>query len=102
MTGLCPLTTFDGTALYVPGAEPDEAAVAARTQQYFAPYHVALSAQLARLKERHGQVVLYDCHSIRSRVPRLFDGQLPQFNLGTFSGKSCAPRLRAGVIMARS
>jgi formiminoglutamase len=74
--------------------------VAARTQQYFAPYHAALSAQLARLKDRHAQVVLYDCHSIRSRVPRLFEGQLPQFNLGTFSGKSCDSRLREAVTRA--
>jgi N-formylglutamate deformylase len=99
-TGLCPVTTFDGTALYKPGAEPDAAAVATRTQQYFAPYHAALSAQLARLKDRHGQVVLYDCHSIRSRVPRLFEGQLSQFNLGTYSAKSCDSRLREAVTRA--
>ncbi|HEV2700375.1 MAG TPA: N-formylglutamate deformylase [Steroidobacteraceae bacterium] len=96
-TGLCPLTTFDGTALYAPGAEPDAQAIAARTREYFAPYHAALSAQLARLQQRHRDIVLYDCHSIRSRVPRLFAGELPQFNLGTYSGQSCDPRLREAV-----
>ena len=93
-TGLCPLTTFDGTPLYRPGLEPDQDAVAARTRQYFTPYHAALAAQLARLQARHPRVVLYDCHSIRSHVPRLFPGELPQFNLGTHSGASCDPRLR--------
>ena len=96
-TGLCPITTFDGTALYTGGAEPDAHAIADRTAQYFAPYHAALTAQLARLQGRHRDVVLYDCHSIRSRVPRLFAGELPQFNLGTNEGRSCDPRLRAAV-----
>jgi N-formylglutamate deformylase len=96
-TGLCPVTTFDGAALYRPGAEPDAASVAFRTRTYFAPYHAALSAQLARLQARHRRVVLYDCHSIRSHVPRLFPGELPQFNLGTHSANSCDPQLRETV-----
>jgi formiminoglutamase len=96
-TGLCPLTTFDGVALYAPGAQPDEAAIAVRIRDYFLPYHAAVSAQLSRLQGRHGAIVLYDCHAIRSRVPRLFSGELPQFNLGTNSGSSCDPRLRAAV-----
>jgi N-formylglutamate deformylase len=99
-TGLCPVTTFDGTPLYLPGCEPDAAAVAERSRRYFAPYHEALASQLARLKAHHGHVVLYDCHSIRSRVPRLFEGELPQLNLGTHSGQSCDPQLRAVVTRA--
>lgn len=96
-TGLCPLTTFDGAPLYVPGAEPDAQGIAARTRDFFAPYHAALGAQLARVQQRHRDVVLYDCHSIRSRVPRLFAGELPQFNLGTHGGRSCDPRLREAI-----
>ncbi|HTC52942.1 MAG TPA: N-formylglutamate deformylase [Steroidobacteraceae bacterium] len=96
-TGLCPVTTFDGAALYAPGEEPHDAAIAARIRDYFLPYHAALSAQLSRLKARHGAIVLYDCHAIRSRVPRLFQGELPQFNLGTHNGGSCDPRLRESV-----
>ena len=99
-TSLCPLTTFDGTALYRPGAEPDAAAVAQRIREYFDPYHAVLGQQLARLMARHREIVLYDCHSIRSRVPRLFSGELPQFNLGTHEGRSCDPRLRAAVAQA--
>jgi N-formylglutamate deformylase len=96
-TGLCPVTTFDGTALYAPAAEPTARAIAVRTGEYFQPYHAALRAQLARLQALHSDIVLYDCHAIRSRVPRLFPGELPQLNLGTHSGRSCDPRLRESV-----
>jgi N-formylglutamate deformylase len=96
-TELCPTTTFDGEPLYrkddtLPAAESD-----ARRQQYFEPYHRAVQAQLVRLRAQHRAVVLYDCHSIRSHVPRLFDGTLPHFNLGTFNGASCAPALTARI-----
>jgi formiminoglutamase len=82
-TGLCPLTTFDNQPLYQPGQEPEEAEILRRREMYFAPYHDALASQIARLRTRHGTVVVYDAHSIRSRIPHLFDGELPQFNLGT-------------------
>ena len=89
-TGLCPLTTFDNQPLYHPGREPDADAIAQRRDTYFAPYHAALGAQIARLRQRHGTVVVYDAHSIRSHIPHLFDGELPQFNLGT-AGPSGTP-----------
>jgi len=95
-TGLCPIETFDGETLY-PGPAPDETEIAARRRRYFDPYHAALEAEIARLKARHGSIVLYEAHSIRSRVPRLFDGDLPNFNLGTNSGESCAPALTNAV-----
>ena len=82
-TGLCPLTTFDNQPLYPPGREPDAAEIARRRDTYFAPYHAALTAQIARLRQHHDTVVVYDAHSIRSHIPHLFDGELPQFNLGT-------------------
>lgn len=81
-TGLCPLTTFDNQPLYRDGCEPDAAEIARRRDTYFAPYHAALAAEIARLHADHGTVVMYDAHSIRSRIPHLFDGELPQFNLG--------------------
>lgn len=95
-TELCPTTTFDGDPLYR-GAGPDAAEIARRRALYFSPYHVALEAELKRLKALHGRVVLYDAHSIRSRVPRLFDDLLPHLNIGTNGGTSCAPELRAAV-----
>jgi len=96
-TDLCPTTSFDGEPLYEPGAEPDDASVAQRRTLYFEPYHAALGAELKRLRERHPKVVLYDCHSIRSVIPRLFDGELPNFNIGTNAGASCDPALTAAV-----
>ena len=96
-TELCPLTTFDGEPLYRPGEEPDDAEIAERRERFFAPYHAALAAELERLRARHGKVVLYEAHSIRSRVPRLFEGELPNFNIGTNAGASCDPALTAAV-----
>ncbi len=95
-TGLCPVTTFDGEPLYT-DAGPDEAEIDRRRIAYFDPYHTALSAELDRLREQHDRVVLYDAHSIRSRIPRLFDGELPQFNIGTNGGMTCDPALTHAV-----
>ncbi|WP_298214923.1 N-formylglutamate deformylase [Acidocella sp.] len=95
-TGLCPVESFDGEPLYR-GPAPDAAEIARRRALWFTPYHAALRGEIARLRARHARIVLYDCHSIRSRIPRLFAGELPQFNIGTNDGKSCAPALAAGV-----
>jgi formiminoglutamase len=96
-TGLCPTTTFDGELLYRGGAVPSDEDVAARRGTYFEPYHRAVSREITRLRARHHAVVLYDCHSIRSQIPRLFTGLLPNFNIGTFSGASCAPELTHAI-----
>lgn len=96
-TGLCPLTTFDGEPLYREGEEPDEAEIAARRERWFDPYHAALAAEIARLKRLHNRVVLYDCHSIRSRISRLFSGDLPEMNVGANGGTSAAPALVAAI-----
>jgi len=99
-TELCPTTTFDGEPLYRAGAAPGTAEIAARRATYFEPYHRAVGEELARLRAEHGRIVLYDCHSIRSQVPRLFTGTLPHYNLGTFSGASCAPALSERIEVA--
>jgi len=96
-TELCPATTFDGEPLYRPGQAPDEAEIAERRRLYFDPYHAALRAEIARLRGSFPRVVVFDAHSIRSRIPRLFEGELPVFNLGTNSGESCDPALREAV-----
>ncbi|RIV75551.1 N-formylglutamate deformylase [Pelagerythrobacter aerophilus] len=95
-TELCPTSTFDGDSLYR-GGGPDTAEIERRKQAFFEPYHAALSAEIERLRALHGRVVLYDAHSIRSHVPRLFDGELPQFNIGTNGGATCAPELESAV-----
>ena len=96
-TELVPTTSFDGEPLYRPGLEPDPTEIAERRRLYFDPYHAALSAEIARLREKHRRVGLFDAHSIRSVIPRLFDGELSVFNLGTNSGASCSPRLRETI-----
>lgn len=96
-TELCPTRAFTGEAIYRAGAAPDAAQVAQRLQQYWQPYHAALQGELDRLRARHGWVVLWDGHSIASRLPWLFDGRLPDLNLGTAGGTSCAPELRDAV-----
>lgn len=96
-TELCPTTTFDGDPLYAHGAAPNVAVVAWRRTRWFDPYHAALAGEIARLRERHARIVVYDCHSIRSRIPRLFDGELPVFNIGSNDGATCDPGLRDRV-----
>jgi formiminoglutamase len=96
-TELVPTTTFDGDPLYRAGLAPDPAEIAERRHLYFDPYHAALTAEIARLREKHERVALFDAHSIRSRIQRLFAGELPVFNLGTNSGASCSPELRDAV-----
>lgn len=95
-TELCPTTTFDGEPLYR-DAVPDASQIADRRSRYFDPYHETIRAEIARLRAQHRAVVLYEAHSIRSVVPRLFDGALPNFNIGTNDGKSCSPQLTLAV-----
>jgi formiminoglutamase len=94
-TGLVPTTDFDGRPLWV--SEPTEEEIAARRRNYHTPYHDALSSEIDRVRALHGVAILYDCHSIRSRIPFLFEGTLPDFNIGTSGGQSCAPELEATV-----
>ena len=96
-TGLCPLESFDGEPLYKSGTEAGPAELLRRRTEYFDPYHAALKAELERKRTESGCVVLYDAHSIRSRLARLFDGELPQFNIGTNNGMTCAPDLTTAI-----
>jgi formiminoglutamase len=98
-TELCPLSTFDGRPLYRKSSEPTPDEISDRRGRYFLPYHGALVDEIARLKITHRHVVLYDAHSIRSHVPRLFDGELPVFNVGTNTGASCDGALGSAVAM---
>ena len=97
-TTLCPLTDFDGAPIWTTGQEPSPDEVEARRQAWHAPYHAALRAEIDRVRARHGIAVVYDCHSIRSRIPFLFDGLLPVFSIGTNGGVTCAPAIEAAVI----
>ncbi|MCY4153020.1 MAG: N-formylglutamate deformylase [Aestuariivita sp.] len=96
-TSLCPTTDFDGNRIYHDDEEPDEIEIEWRQQAYHAPYHAAITKQIQRVRAIHGFAILYDCHSIRSRLPFLFEGELPDFNIGTNFGHTCAPDLEAVV-----
>ncbi|MES2296498.1 MAG: N-formylglutamate deformylase [Pseudomonadota bacterium] len=97
-TGLCPIDTFGSAALYLPGQQPDEAQVRERLERYWRPYHNQLRAELERLLAIHGRVVLWDAHSIASKVPRFFEGKLPDLNFGTADGASCAPQMQDAIV----
>lgn len=89
-TGLFPETLFDGSPTFRAGQAPDEAVRQRDLRQIWQPYHDQLAQELARLKQRFGYALLFDAHSIASVIPRLFDGQLPDINLGTNDGASCS------------
>lgn len=103
-TGLCPETLFDGTPLYKTDTPLSDDEIDERRGHYWEPYHAKLAEELARIRDAYGYALLYDAHSIASRVPRLFEGRLPVLNLGTARGISCAPRLESTIaaILRRS
>ncbi|NMG46238.1 N-formylglutamate deformylase [Aromatoleum toluvorans] len=96
-TGLCPGETFRGDPVYKADGDVDAAEKSERRRIYWEPYHNALQDELARLKQRHGHVLLWEAHSIASLLPRLFDGRLPDLNFGTLEGKTCSPAIRAVI-----
>ena len=94
VTALCPVDDFDGESIHLDVAdEPGAQEIAERRAAIWQPYHDALAAELARIKAAHGVAVLWDAHSIRSVLPRFFEGKLPDLNLGTANGESCDPAL---------
>jgi N-formylglutamate deformylase len=95
---VCPTHTFAGEPIYRAGAEPDAAAIANRIERYWHPYHQCIAEELWRIRSEHGYALLWDGHSILSRVPKLFDGELPAFNLGTRDDASC-PREIAQTLL---
>jgi N-formylglutamate deformylase len=97
-TGVCPRYSFAGEALYREGAEPTPAEREERIARYWRPYHEALQSELDRLRQRHRRVLLWDAHSIRGRLPLLFEGELPDLNLGTADGTSCGRDLRDSLL----
>lgn len=101
-TGLVPLTDFDGNPIWNPGAEPDAQEIARRTAAFHAPYHAALRTEVERVRAAHGIAVVYDCHSIRSRIPFLFEGRLPDFNIGTDGGRTCDPSIEVAAVSIAS
>jgi N-formylglutamate deformylase len=94
VTELCPTWMFDGDPVYEDGKEPDQAEIARRVDIYWHPYHQKVRSELARLRDEHGVAMLFEAHSIRGVLPELFEGKLPDLNLGTNKGQACDPVLR--------
>jgi N-formylglutamate deformylase len=97
-TGLTPTTTFDGQPLYLEGRAPDAAEIVRRVERWWRPYHAQLSEALDAARARHGHALLLDAHSIRAEIPQLFEGRLPDVNVGTADGASCDERLTAAIV----
>ena len=97
-TGLCPSETFAGENIYVPGQSCGHSERRERTQTYWQPYHDMLATELMRIRRRFGYALLWDAHSIRSQVPALFQGMLPELSIGTNDGASCDPHLQRAVL----
>jgi N-formylglutamate deformylase len=98
-TELCPTRTFGNAPVYA-HEPPDRGEVAARTLAFFHPYHAQLAAEIERVRAEHGYAVVLDGHSIPAVVPRFFEGRLPDLNLGTAGGASCAPSLEALAVQS--
>ena len=92
-TELCPTTSFDLSPLYLAGQAPDKKEIIHRINTYWQPYHQALQTTLSDIQAEFGKAVLLEAHSILSKVPRFFQGQLPDFNFGSADGASCSPEL---------
>ena len=97
-TGLCPIIDFEGEPIYNEGGEPDDEEIEQRRQNFHAVYHAALAEQIERVRMQHGIVLLFDCHSIRSRLPFLFEGLLPDLNLGTNNSTTCGIEIEETAI----
>lgn len=97
-TGLCPITDFDGHPIYHKGQSPSLEETKQRLTDWHKPYHAALAGEVQRLRDMHGFAILYDCHSIRSVIPRLFRNTPPDFSVGTDRGATCAPDIEARVV----
>lgn len=99
-TGLCPQQTFAGEPIYADGAGVDGAEAGRRVERYWRPYHDRIENELARIRQEHGFALLWDAHSIRGEVPRLFAGRLPELNFGTNGGMSCPDEILRPVMDA--
>ena len=95
---VCALATFDGQPIYQEGAQPGATEIDERITRYWRPYHARIATELGAMRQRHGAALLWDAHSIASRIPALFDGVLPEFNFGTREDASCPRGIAARLL----
>jgi N-formylglutamate deformylase len=99
-TELCPTRFFNGDPLYAQGRAPSVEERRERRERYWQPYHDALAQELDRVRSVHGYALLWDAHSIRSVIPWLFEGRLPDLNIGTADGASADASIATAVVAA--
>jgi N-formylglutamate deformylase len=92
-TELCPTTQFDRQPIYLPNCDPTAEDIRHRVKKYWQPYHRKLKSIITEIKSEFGCALLFEAHSIKSKVPRFFDGLLPDFNFGDYNHHSCSPNL---------
>ncbi len=91
-TGLYPETLFDGRDSFTPGMTPTAAHRRHYLAQIWHPYHQRIQSELARIKHQFGYAVLTRILLHRLSRVCLMVG-LPDLNLGTNGGASCAAAL---------
>lgn len=90
--GVIPRLTGDGRPLYARRLGLDEAR--ARLIKVHAPWHAALAAEMHAARDRFGEAVLVDWHSMPERATRVPGGPRgPDVVLGDRHGSSCAAEL---------
>jgi len=99
-TELCPTSLFDDRPIYRDAQAPGAEEIAERRARYWQPYHDRLATEVAAIKARHGYAIVFDAHSIRSHVPRFFEGRLWDINLGTGEGRSASPAIAEAAVSA--
>jgi N-formylglutamate deformylase len=92
ITGLCPTTDFRGQPLYADTRqEINKTEVERRLSKYYWPYHNALAEKLQNLHRKFGKVLVWDCHSIRQKVPTIYNKTFPDLILGDADETSASP-----------
>jgi N-formylglutamate deformylase len=96
ITGLCPTTNFLGEPIYKDERkEISSDEINNRVSQYYKPYHQKIESELARLHQKFGKVLLWDCHSILQYVPSIHSERFPDLILGDADGTSASSELIA-------
>jgi N-formylglutamate deformylase len=96
ITGLCTATNFLGEPIYKDERkEISSIEIENRVSQYYETYHQQIEKELARLHQKFGKVLLWDCHSIRQFVPSIHSEKFPDLILGDADGTSASSPLIA-------
>ncbi len=89
ITALTPTTNFFNDPIYKnQELEPNEEEIERRKSQYYIPYHDKLNDTIHELRAEFGKVILWEAHSIRSKVPAIHKDRFPDLILGDNDGNT--------------